>query len=122
MMLDGAPYRGTTSHGAEYRYTFTPQDQVFLFGQRSLVRYDGSTNGPNNINVDLLGTGWLRTLDSEGRTLFSLSLYGGRDDEIAGRTDGDRNWPASSLAYNTVSMISGAHRPAPAPSAVLTIA
>jgi tetratricopeptide (TPR) repeat protein len=90
MNLDGAPYRSTTSHGAEYRYTLTPQDQLFIFGQRSLVRYDGGTNGPNNANVDLLGTGWLRALDGEGRTLLSLSAYAGRDDEIAGRTDGDK--------------------------------
>lgn len=85
--LGDVDYRDSYGGNAEWRYQATANDQLSLNGQYVLYRYTQSALESGDFNQGLLSAGWLRVLTS-GRTLFSVNLNGGHEDDVGGRQDG----------------------------------
>ena len=85
--LDEKAYRESYGANAEWRYQAGNQDQLSLTGQYSSYRHLSDVLESSDFDQGLLSLGWLHVLAS-GRTLFSVNLNAGREDDVGGRPDG----------------------------------
>jgi len=85
--LDQKAYRESYGGNAEWRYQAGNQDQLSLSGQYTSYRHLSDVLESSDFDQGLLSLGWLHVLAS-GRTLFSINLNGGREDDVGGRPDG----------------------------------
>ncbi|MBC8006559.1 MAG: DUF560 domain-containing protein [Prolixibacteraceae bacterium] len=85
--LDDSAYRDSYGGNAEWRYQAGDQDQLNLNGQYVMFRQRDEVLESNDFDQALLSIGWLHVLAS-GRTLFSINLNAGHEDDVGGRPDG----------------------------------
>lgn len=72
----------------DWRHSFSPSNQLNLFGQYGLNRFADSAMQSNNFNQRVIGTGFLHILGDGKTALFSsLNLA---DEKAAGRADGNK--------------------------------
>ncbi len=85
--LDDKAYRDSYGANAEWRYQAGDQDQLSLNGQYVSFRQLAEALKTNDFDQGLLSIGWLHVLAS-GRTLFSINLNAGHEDDVGARPDG----------------------------------
>ena len=85
--LDQRAYRDSYGGTAEWRYQAGDQDQFSLSGQYVSYRHLEEVLESSDFDQGLLSLGWLHVLAS-GRTLFSINVNGGHEDDVGGRPDG----------------------------------
>ena len=98
--LDQKAYRDSYGANAEWRYQATDRDQLSLTGQYSQYRHLSEILEINDFDQGLASIGWLHVLAS-GRTLFSLNLNGGHEDDVGARPDGSANLGGARLFVQT---------------------
>jgi len=89
--LGGSHYRNTSGFNAAWGHTFSPSNQLNLFGQYLRYRYADVALQPNDFNQQAIGAGWGHVLD-DGRSMWSGSLYYGTETDVGGRVDGGKHF------------------------------
>jgi len=96
--LDDKYNRDTTGLTGEWRHIPDPRNQFSIFGQYAQLRYDrdklGNDLSANDVDLNIIGGGWLHALDEGGNTVVFGSAYAGLEksvDQIQ-RIDGDQNF------------------------------
>ena len=89
--LDYDPYRDNLGLELLWRRPLSPRTALVSFAQHSALRYQQAADKPNDSNLFLAGVGLQHALDEAGTTVVSLGGFGGVDDAVSGRSDGDRN-------------------------------
>ncbi len=85
--LDDRAYRESYGGNAEYRYQAGDRDQLSINGQYVAFRHLSALLETSDFDQALASFGWMHVLAS-GRTLFSINLNGGHEDDVGGRPDG----------------------------------
>lgn len=85
--LDNSEYRESYGGTGEWRYQTGERDQLSLSGQYVAYRYLPAVLTSGDFDQALASLGWLHVLSS-GRSLFSVNLNGGHEDDVGGRPDG----------------------------------
>ncbi|MEK6211323.1 MAG: tetratricopeptide repeat protein [Pseudomonadota bacterium] len=89
--LDDRVYRDSYGGNAEYRYQAGDRDQLSINGQYVAFRHLSALLETSKFDHDfdqaLASFGWMHVLAS-GRTLFSINLNGGHEDDVGDREDG----------------------------------
>ena len=85
--LDDSAYRDSYGANAMYRYQAGDRDQLSISGQYVAYRQVADLLEINDFDQAIASFGWLHVLAS-GRTLFSINLNGGHEDDVGGRQDG----------------------------------
>lgn len=88
--LDYDPYRDNLGLELLWRRPLSAQTQLVSFVQHNALRYQQPVDKANDSNLLLLGVGVQHALGPAGTTRLSLGGFGGADDAVSGRTDGDR--------------------------------
>ena len=90
LYLDGAANRNLLGLTAEWRRALSDKNQLGLFGQYSQLRYPDPAIDENDVNQMLAGVGGVHVLGDGGRSVLFGSVYGGTEQAINSRPDGDR--------------------------------
>ena len=98
--LDQKAYRDSYGANGEWRYQASDRDQLSLTGQYSQYRHLSEILEINDFDQGLASIGWLHVLAS-GRTLFSVNIHGGHEDDVGGRPDGSANLGGARLFVQT---------------------
>ncbi len=85
--LDQRAYRDSYGGNAEWRYQAGDRDQLSVSGQYTSFRHLSEVLETSDFDQGLLSLGWLHVLAS-GRTLFSVNVNAGHEDDVGGRPDG----------------------------------
>jgi tetratricopeptide (TPR) repeat protein len=89
--LGGSRYLDTSGVNAAWGHTFSPSNQLNVFGQYLQYRYANVALQPNDFNQQAVGTGWVHVL-ADGRSLMSGSVYYGTETDVGGRVDGGKRF------------------------------
>lgn len=95
--LDGAPYRKLAGLTADWRRSINSRNQLTLFGQYLLVRYQVTNLVANNVNVSLVGGGWTR-LVTDHEILVHASVFSGKESTVNNRDDGNKQFGGFRIA------------------------
>lgn len=98
--LDQKAYRHSYGMNGEWRYQAGDRDQLSLTAQYTKFRHLPELLEINNFDQAMATIGWLHVLAS-GRTLFSISVNGGSEDDVTGRPDGSALIGGSRLFVQT---------------------
>jgi len=90
--LDNAAYRRIGSLNGEWRHEYDARTQVSAFAQDSRVRYVREDTRSNSVDQLLIGIGGLHLLDADGKLVVFGSLFGGRENAVQDRVDGDKRF------------------------------
>ena len=88
--LDNAANRNSVGLGADLRYQINPANFANVFGQHTRYRFQTEALSVNSFDQTLIGVGWQRLFD-DGRSVFSATVFGGKEDAVNGRADGDKD-------------------------------
>ena len=93
--------RNTAGFNAEWGHTFSPGDQLNIFGQYLQYRFADIPMQVNDFNQQAVGAGWVHVL-GDGKSMLSGSLYFGTEKDVSalitpatpngGRTDGAKRF------------------------------
>lgn len=97
-------YRDSVGSSVEWRHTLDPHNMVSTFGQYSMLSYGHDKMkadlSANDINLSVVGIGWMHTFDDQGRDIAFASIYGG-DEAVASvgtpRIDGGQRFAGVKL-------------------------
>lgn len=89
--LDHVPNRNTLGMGLDWRHIFNPANHLSVFGQHSHLRFENPALMVNNFDLSVLGLGWTRLFD-DGRSSLSVTLLGGRENDLEDRADGNKDF------------------------------
>lgn len=107
--------RDSLGFNAEWRHTFSPSNQLTVFGQHGRYRFVDPAMKTNDFDQSILGTGWLHVL-ADGKSALFGSVYHGAENDVApvtltnpagGRVDGAKRvnglrvWGQASLGEKT---------------------
>lgn len=81
-LLNGMPNRDSLGFNVEWRHTFSPSNQMMVFGQNTRYRYADVAMKTNDFDQDIVGAGWLHVLPDGKSALFG-SLYHGTERDVA---------------------------------------
>lgn len=95
--LDNAPYRRIGSLNAEWRHQYDPRTQVSAFLQDSRVRYIREDAQSNSVDQLLAGLGGMRVADEAGSLIVFGSVFGGKENAVRDRADGDKRFAGARL-------------------------
>lgn len=90
MYLNGNYYRSTPAIGFDVRWAENSKRAYSFFGQHIRPRFIDAVNKANNANITLFGIGHTFAFGDRGKTVYSISGYGGKDFAATLRTDGDK--------------------------------
>lgn len=88
LYLDNRHYRDAATLTLNWDYPFQ-QQQFNAFAQINYLRYAAEANASNDSNLSLAGFNWLYRFNADNRSFLALSLFGGVDNDTAGRLDGN---------------------------------
>jgi len=74
----------------DWRHSFTPTDQLNLFGQYGLNRFSDTAMKVNDFNLMVVGTGYLHLLDEGKAAIFSSVNYAS-EKAVQDRADGNKS-------------------------------
>lgn len=89
-ILDYANLRRSNGGTLEWRYGFSPLDQLTLYAQTGHVRFFPTTYQDYNVNQRLYGLSWFSVSEAEGNPSFSLSLNYGKEKALGNLPDGNK--------------------------------
>src|SRR5574340_132046 len=91
--LGSARTRDTVGLNADWRHTFSPSNQLNVFGQYNQYRFVDVAMKVNDFDQQVIGAGWLHVL-ADGKTALFGSLYYGTENDVAagGRVDGPKRF------------------------------
>ncbi len=109
-ILGGRRDFGNGGVNAEWGHTFSPRNQMTVFGQYQQYRFADYAMQVDNFNQEVAGAGWLHAL-ADGRSLLSGFLYYGAEQDVAtiittatptgGRTDGAKRFGGLRIGVQT---------------------
>lgn len=82
--LGGQPNRRNVAVDVDWTHTFSPRNQMLLFGQYQQYRFADIAMQVNNFNQQVAGTGWMHAL-GDGATVLSGFAYLGHEQDISTR-------------------------------------
>lgn len=91
-----------TGINAEWRYAFSPANQLKFFGLQSQYRFVNANMQMNDYDLNILGAGWIHMF-ANGKTTFFGNLYQGLENDVSdivtplaspdgGRADGAKSF------------------------------
>lgn len=92
--------RDSTGIMGEWRHTFSPSDQLNVFGQYGTNRFVDAALQVNDFDQSILGLGWLHVMN-EGKAVAFASYFQGNENDVApitvanptgGRADGNKQF------------------------------
>ncbi len=108
--LGGSRNSAAAGLNAEWRHTFSPANQLKIFGQYAQYRYADLIMQPNDYDQQVIGGGWLHAMADGKSTLFG-SLYYGTEKDVStvitsttpngGRTDGAKRFSGLRIGGQT---------------------
>ena len=77
----------------DWRHTFSPSNQLNVFGQYNQYRFVDAAMKVNDFDQQVIGAGWLHVL-ADGKSALFGSLYYGTENDVAagGRVDGAKRF------------------------------
>lgn len=96
--LGGIPSRDTTGLTAQWMHAFNAQNQMVLFGAHNWIRFDQQSSKVENMNMAILGGGWIHAFDPEAKFVISPTLMLGKEFEMESRANGDKEFMGARLA------------------------
>lgn len=85
--------RDTVGLNGEWRHTFSPSNQLNVFGQYNQYRFVDAAMKVNDFDQQTIGAGWLHVLANGKSALFGSLYYGTENDtNPAGRADGAKRF------------------------------
>lgn len=84
------PARDTAGGALEWRYMPRPSTAITPFLQYNQLRYRQEANEVNDVNQTVLGAGWLESLGGGQNMVTFVAAFGGRENAINERADGDK--------------------------------
>lgn len=89
-VLDNISTRDATGANLDWRYLLDGQNQLTLGGMAQALRYLPTLSTSEDFNLYMLNAGWTHVITPT--TIGVLTLTGGSEDAIAGRSDGDKTF------------------------------
>ncbi len=113
--LDSTSYRDVWGVNTQLSHKLNERNTINVFAQFSQIRYEDEDDQSNDSDLLMVGAGWTTALDSQGKTLVSTSVFAGKDDDMEGRIDGNREiigaqiaaqhqWDESKTVYGSVGL------------------
>lgn len=91
--LGSSRNRDTVGLTGEWRHTFSPSNQLNVFGQYNQYRFVDAAMKVNDFDQPVIGAGWLHILADGESALFGTLYYGTENDVSAGgRIDGAKRF------------------------------
>ena len=84
------PTRDTAGGALEWRYMPRASSAITPFLQYNQLRYRQESNQANDVNQTVLGVGWLESIGGNQNTVAFVAGFGGRENAIHERADGDK--------------------------------
>jgi tetratricopeptide (TPR) repeat protein len=88
--LDHTYNRDTTGLSAEYQRRVSLKDQLNAYALHSRTRYPSPLLKSNNVDFNLIGAGYLRTVGEKAGVQIGGTLFAGREKDTDERIDGAR--------------------------------
>ncbi len=88
--LGSQTYRRVPGVSGNVRYTLDQHDSVMAFAGFDRVRYDAESSISESGNVTIGGLAWLHAFGDSNADLFVLTAFGGLDNDVSTRADGDK--------------------------------
>ena len=83
--------RDAAGLSADWRHTFDESNLLALSAQYTEMRYDDPALVTNDFDQGVIGASWLHLLGgSDGKTVLFANLYGGDENAVNDRADGDK--------------------------------
>lgn len=84
------PTSDTAGGALEWRYMPRASSAITPFLQYNQLRYRQEANQANDVNQTVLGAGWLESIGGEQNMVAFVAGFGGRENAIHDRADGDK--------------------------------
>ena len=84
------PTRDTAGGALEWRYMPRASSAITPFLQYNQLRYRQEQDAINDVNQTVLGAGWLESLAGDYNAVAFVAGFGGRENALQARADGDK--------------------------------
>lgn len=84
------PTRDTAGGALEWRYMPRASSAITPFLQYNQLRYRQEQDAINDVNQTVLGAGWLESMGGSNNAIAFLAGFGGRENALQARADGDK--------------------------------